>query len=300
MGAALGQSDRPDLGNAPASSPRLLPGRPNGPALAGVGHVQAGTVQARHPPASVPRPRVSWVARGRAACSNSARNGSGPSRARAWISADLAGRCQLRHGSRGCRHPAWSRNPSTRQRNTSTEPIPSTVWGSAIGGTRTRTPGEPDPEDVTLRDRARELAATVPPGPARMFYRRQLKLQTRRSRTTYAETTNNCPSRPARQVTAHTGQSSTPVHRQLSRQNRQHLGLAATRQPRPSRTPASPHVAAASALPPRARNAPGLDNPLAATTRRSPPGQSSCPPTRLGRRPPSTVPALARDRGHGG
>jgi hypothetical protein len=43
---------------------------------------------------------------------------------------------------------------------------------SAFGGVRTRTPGEPDPEAVTLRDRSRELAAALPPGPARSFYKR--------------------------------------------------------------------------------------------------------------------------------
>jgi hypothetical protein len=46
------------------------------------------------------------------------------------------------------------------------------LWGSAFGGVRRRTPGEPDREDAILRDRARELAATLRPGPARAFYRR--------------------------------------------------------------------------------------------------------------------------------
>jgi hypothetical protein len=36
MGAALGQPDQPELGERPARSPRLLPGRPNTAALAGV------------------------------------------------------------------------------------------------------------------------------------------------------------------------------------------------------------------------------------------------------------------------
>jgi hypothetical protein len=50
--------------------------------------------------------------------------------------------------------------------------VESALWGSAFGGVRMRTPGEPDPEDTRLRDRARELAMVLPLGPARSFYRR--------------------------------------------------------------------------------------------------------------------------------
>lgn len=50
--------------------------------------------------------------------------------------------------------------------------VESALWASAFGGVRMRTPGEPDSEQVRLRDRAHELATTLPPGPARSFYRR--------------------------------------------------------------------------------------------------------------------------------
>lgn len=46
------------------------------------------------------------------------------------------------------------------------------LWATAIGGAYSRAAGEPAPRDIQLRDRARSIATTLPPGPARTFYKR--------------------------------------------------------------------------------------------------------------------------------
>jgi hypothetical protein len=45
------------------------------------------------------------------------------------------------------------------------------LWSSAIHGSYSRTAGKPSPRDIELHDGARSVAADLPPGPARTFYK---------------------------------------------------------------------------------------------------------------------------------
>ncbi len=106
-------------GNAPTPSPRPLLDRPNAwlAGLSGTSRQVPSTTIIRQ--CRYHAPRVLWVASGRAACSNSSRSGSGPSRVRASASAEAPGTChqgQVRRPRRAC---CAQPSPSTRQRITS-------------------------------------------------------------------------------------------------------------------------------------------------------------------------------------